>query len=88
IACTIELPDEPMGQTFDLDEIDVTFEPSPNAPLQSFEQVPGIADCLPGAKQFFVENGSVELCPDACATVTNGVSDGEVKVDVHCVLEP
>ena len=85
IPCSIPLPDEPVGESFDLDAVEVAFSPSPASPATTFTQVPSVGDCVSGNLEFYVEGGKMELCPEACAIVSGGnIDSGQVTVDLRC----
>ncbi|MCA9620318.1 MAG: hypothetical protein KC731_14950 [Myxococcales bacterium] len=85
IPCSIDLPEAPEGQTFDLDEVTFTFQPDPSSPAVVMDKVPSVAECEPGKTQFYVDSEGVQLCPAACAQVSaDSVVQGQVTVDLYC----
>ena len=85
IPCMIDLPDEPMGESFDLTAVEVGFTPAAGDPAQPLTQVGHVGECSDSGLEFYVEDNRVELCPAACSLVSGtGVSDGTVSVDVRC----
>ncbi|MEQ9324907.1 MAG: hypothetical protein RIF41_37415, partial [Polyangiaceae bacterium] len=85
IPCTIELPEEPAGETYDLDALEVAFTATMGGSFQLLTQVADVNGCTGATLEFYVEAGAMELCPAACAAVTDaGIDDGTVTVDVRC----
>ncbi len=67
VACNFPIPDAPPGETIDPDTIEIDYLPGGAPPPMPLTQVVGPADCTPTS--FYIDTGTVFLCPDACALV-------------------
>ncbi len=76
VPCEFDIPDPGMGQTIDLDTIEVKYS-SMGTPVGTFTQVPTSADCTPTS--FYIDMNKIVLCPDACTTVQ---TDPDAKIDI------
>lgn len=81
ISCEFTIPPAPMGKTLDPDSIVVNFTPTGQMNPVEFKQVPDANMCTP--MSFYVQNGKVILCPEACAAV-QGDKTGKVEVKFSC----
>jgi len=81
IACDFEIPAPPEDKTLDEDSIEVLFTPSGQMNPILLTKVPGLAQCDP--MSFYVENGNVILCPEACGLAQND-KDATLKVEFTC----
>ena len=82
IVCEFPIPEPPMGENLDLDSIKVQYTPGMGAP-QIFDQVPSADQCTPTS--FYLEDGLVKLCPEACAEVQK---DKDANIEVKFSCEP
>jgi hypothetical protein len=78
VACSFPIPDPPEGETIDPDTIEVDYLPGGIGPAETFHQVVGPADCA--ADAFYIQAGTVFLCPDACTLVQG---DQMARLDVR-----
>lgn len=69
-----------MGKVLDQDSIVVNFTPMGQDPVVLI-QVPSPDMC--DAMSFYVDNGQVVLCPDACDLAQND-KDAQLKVEFSC----
>jgi hypothetical protein len=77
VSCDFKVPDPPPGKTIDLATVEVVYTPSGMGTQTKFAQVPDQASCTTGS--FYIENGTIRLCPDACSLVQK---DDMAKIDV------
>jgi hypothetical protein len=83
IACDFEIPDPPPDKTLDEDSIVVLFTPAGQMNPIILMQVPSPDQCDP--MSFYVENGKVFLCPEACDLAQD---DPDPKLEVEFKCEP
>jgi hypothetical protein len=81
IACDFDVPSAPEGKQLDEDSIVVKFTPSGAPEPVGFGQVPGPDWCDP--KSFYLDDGKVVLCPEACASVQDD-KGAEIEVEFSC----
>ncbi len=67
VECEFALPEPPPGETLDLDTVVVEYTPGGNGTPEQFEQVKDAGAC--GPDKFYIEMGTIKLCPDACTKV-------------------
>lgn len=77
IACDFPIPVPDMG-LIDPDTVEIDYMPGDGSPLQSYHQVTGPDACEEDA--FYIFNGTVFLCPQACAEVQ---ADAMAQLDVR-----
>ncbi len=78
VACEFPIPDPPPGETLDLETAQVRYSSS-GTPVDTFNQVPTVADCTTVENQFYIEADTIKLCPTACDLVQN---DANAEIDV------
>ena len=83
IACEFVIPAAPEGKALDEDSVVVHVTPMGEINPEIYEQVPGLAMCAPMA--FYVADGKVILCPEACAALQN---DKAAEIEVEFTCEP
>jgi hypothetical protein len=66
VACDFAVPSPPAGFTL-ANRIYVTYTPSNGGPATEFLQIPNSSTCA--ANSFYVQNGRVIFCPQACQSV-------------------
>jgi hypothetical protein len=67
VICELDLPDAPMGLTYDIGDVGVIYTPGDGAP-QTFFAVDSLAFCTHGA--FYMDPAQhIVLCPQACQLV-------------------
>jgi hypothetical protein len=76
VPCEFEIPEAPMGQTLDLDTVQVKYS-SGGVEIDTFDQVPSLADC--NDTSFYIEDNMIKLCPGACAIVQ---ADENAEIDI------
>jgi hypothetical protein len=77
VACDFPVPDPPPGKMIDLATVEVAYTPGGMGTQQTFAQVKDASMCT--ASSFYIENGTIKLCPDTCALVQ---MDDKAKIDV------
>jgi hypothetical protein len=82
IACDFAIPTPPMGEVLDLAKVAVAYTPSNGGPEVRFGQTPALGVCQSNA--FYIAEGRLNLCPDACSTIRN---DPTASVDVLFTCE-
>ena len=83
VECEFPVPDPPAGETLDLATVVVQYTPGDGGAAQGFKQVAGPAACQPAS--FYIEEGLIKLCPDACTTVQ---ADGTAQLEILFGCEP
>ncbi|HEY8376549.1 MAG TPA: hypothetical protein VIK91_08675, partial [Nannocystis sp.] len=83
IACDFDIPEPPPGTILDEDSILVLFTPSGQVNPIVLMKVPSVDQC--DAMSFYVEDGRVYLCPQAC---TLAQSDKDAKIEVEFTCDP
>jgi hypothetical protein len=81
LACDFAIPTAPDGRQVETDKIAVTYS-SGGSLVSNYGQVLDPADCQ--ADAFYIQNGRVFLCPDACTAVS---ADTQASVDVLFTCE-
>ncbi|MFZ6184100.1 hypothetical protein [Nannocystis pusilla] len=81
IACDFEIPPPPEGKTLDENSIVVEFTPTGQMNPLLLGKVPSVDQC--DSMSFYVENGKVILCPDACDLAQDD-KDATLKVEFTC----
>lgn len=84
VACEIEIPEPPPGQTIDLNTLAVVYS-SNDAVVEAFGRVDSVDDC--DASSFYIENDTIILCPGACGTV-QGDENAKLSVSYDCGAPP
>jgi hypothetical protein len=83
--CTFEIPPAPVDQQIDRTSISMRYQSSVGqGGATMFEQVPGDDACNDHA--FYILDGRLELCADACAVV-QGDPGAEVEVLYDCLAQ-
>ena len=77
IACSFPIPDPPMGM-IDPNTIEIDYSVGGQSPPKSLHQVVDLAHCE--ADAFYIADGMVQLCPQACAEVQ---ADPAAALDVR-----
>lgn len=77
VECDFAVPEPPEGETLDLSRVAVKYTPSDGGEPALFGPVPSASECVP--KGFYIESGTVHLCPETCAEVQ---SDDAAKIGV------
>ncbi|MBZ5716021.1 hypothetical protein [Nannocystis pusilla] len=80
LACDFPVPTPPEGKELDEESIVVKFTPM-DAVEKVFSQVAGPDWCTPTS--FYVDDGKVVLCADACLAVQNDQA-AEIEVEFKC----
>ena len=83
VACEFEVPPPPENEELDLESVLVEYTPMGMGDPEVYTQVPGPDQC--GPKKFYIENGMVILCPEACDEVQQ---DKDAKIVVTFKCEP
>lgn len=78
VACSFAIPEPPAGETIDPDTVEIDYQPGDGSPLAAFHQVTGPGACEPAA--FYIQDSTIYLCPEACATVQ---ADVAAQLDVR-----
>jgi hypothetical protein len=81
LGCRFAAPAPPAGQTLDLSSVEITYQPSSGAALETLVQVGSAADCAPGA--FYVEASDIALCPETCSAIEADPT-GRLEVKIPC----
>ena len=82
VACEFPVPAPPQGRTLDLDRVSISIEHEfTGAPPTVLGQARLASDCQ--ADAFFIDGGSIQLCPEACAAV-RGEEGARVDVLFGC----
>jgi len=81
IACEFPVPSPPEGKELDEESIVVKFTPMDVVEGEVFQQVAGPDWCTP--KSFYVDDGKVVLCTEACLSVQND-KDATIEVEFKC----
>jgi hypothetical protein len=77
VACEFPVPEPPSGETLDLSTVVLQYTPMGMGDPQLMKQVTSAAECKPSS--FYIENGTIKLCPDTCATVQ---ADDKAKINI------
>lgn len=81
-SCDFVIPPPPPGFTM-FNKIIVNYKPMGTGTVQTFTKVANLGAC--GSTNYYIENGSIKLCPDVCTLVQ---ADMQAKVDVIFTCEP
>jgi len=82
VACDFPVPQPPAGRTLDLDRVSISVEHDfTGAAPTVLGQARLASDCQ--ADAFYIESGTIQLCPDACAAV-RGEEGARVDVLFGC----
>jgi hypothetical protein len=79
VACDFPVPAAPMGQTVDLNTVEVQYTPTGMGSPTVLKKVPDLASCAPDSFYLDVAANQVYLCPDMCTVVQK---DDKAKIDV------
>jgi hypothetical protein len=80
IDCRFPMPNAPPGETIDMASVTLEYTPGGGAP-QAFQQVASSGLCA--ADSFYIDNDTIELCPETCALV-EGDPEAEMRVLFAC----
>jgi hypothetical protein len=80
VACELEIPDAPNGQSINLETVTVVYTPSSGAPSE-LTQVSSEGEC--SASSFYIQDELIVLCPAAC-TVVQADAAAKVSVTFSC----
>jgi hypothetical protein len=84
VACDFAVPDPPMGQTVDLDTVEVQYTPGGMGAPTGLTKVADASACGPNSFYLDVAAKQVYLCPDTCTVVQ---ADATAKIDVLFACE-
>jgi hypothetical protein len=84
VACDFAIPDPPMGQTVDLNTVEVQYTPGGVGMPGKLKKVADAAACAPDSFYLDTVNKRVYLCPDTCTVVQK---DDAAKIDVLFACE-
>jgi hypothetical protein len=84
VACDFPVPPPPMGQTVDLDTVEVQYTPAGMGAPMGLKKVADLAACAPDSFYVDVAANQVYLCPDTCTVVQ---ADDKAKIDVLFACE-
>ena len=82
LQCDFDIPTPPMDKILDMDSILVEYTPDGQIDPIVFKKVPSPDQC--NATSFYVENGKVILCPQACTSIQGAGA----KLEVNFTCEP
>jgi hypothetical protein len=77
LACVFELPAAPEDQAIDPRSIRIQYANADGEPPRLLEQIADETTC--SARSFYIRDGRIELCPEACLTVQ---ADPSTEIDV------
>ncbi|MBW2455176.1 MAG: hypothetical protein JRI68_11730 [Deltaproteobacteria bacterium] len=66
LPCHIRIPEPPPGETLDWNILTLLFSLGGSSPSEEFTQVPSLAACGTDDDKFYIEDGLMKLCPEAC----------------------
>lgn len=84
VACDFPIPDPPMGQTVDLNTVEVEYTPGGAGTPTGLKKVADAASCAADSFYVDVAQKRVYLCPETCTVVQN---DDKAKLDVLFACE-
>lgn len=84
VSCDFPVPPAPMGQTVDLNTVEVQYTPMGMGAPTKLAKVADAASCAPNSFYLDVPTKIVHLCPDTCSVVQK---DDKAKVDVLFACE-
>jgi hypothetical protein len=79
VACDFAIPAPPVGQTVDLNTVEVQYTPAGMGAPTNLKKVADLASCAPDSFYLDVVTKQVYLCPDTCNVVQK---DEAAKIDV------
>lgn len=83
VACEFDIPDPPMGETLDLETVQVKYS-SGDTLVGKYNQVASEAACT--ADAFYIDGGeTIKLCPDLCDLV-QADEDAAIEVLFGCEI--
>lgn len=82
LDCQYQIPTPPPGETLDLSTVVPQFTPSGGAPAVNFQQVANDTLCAPN--KFYIDSGTIKLCPDTCNTVQSDTGGATMKILYGC----
>lgn len=86
LACTIDVPDAPAGQTLDPNRVNVKYLMGGVAPGTSLPKVATAADCTASGGWYYDDNTNpttITLCPTTCSDI-QADSAANVTVELGC----
>ncbi len=84
VECAFPVPEAPAGETIDLATVVLEYTPGNGGRGLKMKQVESAAACAPDS--FYIENGVISLCPDACAVV-QGDDKAKISIEFGCANE-
>ncbi|WP_437591310.1 hypothetical protein [Sorangium sp. So ce1000] len=87
LACEIEVPKAPGGQSIDLDTVQIEFTPSDGGQKKTFSQVKSHEECAGTSSSFYIEEGIIRLCEDTCAMAAQDNTAG-MQLLYGCSVNP
>lgn len=84
VACDFPVPPPPMGETVDLNTVEVQYTPTGMGAPMKLKRVADAASCAPDSFYLDVVAKQVYLCPDTCTVVQK---DDKAKIDVLFACE-
>lgn len=84
VSCDFPVPPAPMGQTVDLNTVEVQYTPMSMGSPTKLAKVADVAACAPNSFYLDKATKTVHLCPDACTVVQK---DDKAKIDVFFLCE-
>jgi hypothetical protein len=84
VSCDFAIPDPPMGQTVDLNTVEVQYTVGGMGSPTSLKKVADAASCMPDSFYLDAATKRVYLCPDTCTVVQK---DDKAKIDVLFACE-
>jgi hypothetical protein len=82
VPCEYDIPDAPMGQTLDLDTVQVQYT-SNGMKVGTYNKVASAAAC--NDTSFYIEGKKIKLCPGLCSLV-KADTKGQIDVLFGCKL--
>ena len=83
VACEFLIPEPPVGETLNLATVQVEYTSGAN--VDTFDQVPSLADCTDG--KFYIAGDQIILCPTTC-DVVRADENAEIDIKFGCDVTP
>ncbi len=83
VACEFLIPEPPVGETLNLATVQVEYTSGAN--VDTFDQVPSLADCTDG--KFYIAGDQIILCPTTC-DVVRADENAEIDIKFGCEVTP
>ncbi len=77
--CELWAPEEP-GASYPLEAMTLLYTPGGPGPVEEIEQVVALQACGDDDDKFYIEDGIVKLCPEACDRIT---ADDAAELDLR-----